>query len=571
VPSVAITRYQIIAWTGLVLVATLLVLRGFGASQLGQYADDGEYILLARSLIEADSYGLINAPGTPTATRFPFVYPMVLAPLVALFPGNVEVLKVTSLLATLLNAALLFWGWPSLVPGRSRWWAVALTGLYLVTDNTVAHARLTMSEPLFTTFTLIVLILAGRAAKWQRHWWWSVALSVALTAAMFTRTVGILLAIVTVAYLAFALRSRVRVVFPLLLGQMACILTIAVLLTPLSWKDLVPEGYVSSSEEMLVIGPIMKIISPPASGPPVAASGASGQKTDAKPVDLKFRVWDAFQWGTRIHLFGHVRDVAISFGGGSRALEGATSLGAAFLPGFVGVLVFLLTAAGLVREAARSRWSPFICFGLVYLLATTYLWRWNGTRMLYPIQSQLQFGLLLGIELVAMGVAAHLVWPRLAPGRFVPVVCTAVVCLIVSANVYRATEVRDSRAHVGILPTRTEWIRTHTAPSDTVMTQEPVVDFLYSERHTVPFMDELRKQTADDLYAYIVKRDVTYVLLAPSMTWRPSYAPTYLRETELLARLLAELEAQQRIELVHTDDETGVRVYATAQRETPRV
>jgi hypothetical protein len=419
-----------------------------------------------------------------------------------------------------------------------------------------------MAEPVFLSFCLIALILAGGAGEWQRRWWWSPALSAALVGATFTRMVGVLLVATILVYLLLTQGRRARTTLPSLVAQMCGILAIIVVMTPLTWNDLVPSEYLSSRHDMLIFGPIIALVRQPETEEPSTTPPASLESAQAEPrPDIGFRVWDALQWGTRTHLFGHVRDIAISVGGGERAQNFADRLGMSFLPALSGVLILAVVAMGLAREGLRSRCSPFICFGIIYVLATSFLWRWDGTRMFYPVQTQIQFGMLVGIQVLAALVAGRLHLKPVASWRLAAVACGVVACAVTLVSASRAVIVQDPRDHIGDLAARSAWIKAHTAASDVFMTEEPASDALYSERRTVPYPDELSSHSADELYAYIVESNVTHVLLAPSVVWQASYTPTYLSHTETLAALLAELEQQQRLRVAYTSERDRVQVF----------
>ncbi|MBI5651031.1 MAG: hypothetical protein HZC40_11405, partial [Chloroflexi bacterium] len=163
------TRIQIILWLVLVSVTLVLALGNYQTYLLGTHFDDARYVILARSLVLSDQYGMINAPGDPPAGKYPFVYPLLLTPFIFLFPHDPDALKFLSLIATVINLSLLFWGWRWFSHTRSYWWGLAIAALYGLAPMTIDLARRVMSEPVFTTFVLIAIILAERAAQRYRR------------------------------------------------------------------------------------------------------------------------------------------------------------------------------------------------------------------------------------------------------------------------------------------------------------------------------------------------------------------------------------------------------------------
>jgi hypothetical protein len=170
--------------------------------QFGIYKDDASYILLAKSIINSDNYGSIPGLDRSVIPDFPFGFPLLLSPLLIFFPENLDVLKIISLFATFLNAAILYWGWRWLMPGTSAWWGLAVSGLYAVFPLMIRHTSMVMSEPIFTTFCLGTIILAEYTARQEPprkiHY---ILLGVLLASCIFIRTIGIALLISVLLYL----------------------------------------------------------------------------------------------------------------------------------------------------------------------------------------------------------------------------------------------------------------------------------------------------------------------------------------------------------------------------------
>jgi hypothetical protein len=82
------------------LVAVVYALRLDPAA--GLYVDDAWYIVLARALWEGEGFRLISSATTPLLPAFPPGFPMILAPVVGVFPDfpdNVTALKMVSIVA----------------------------------------------------------------------------------------------------------------------------------------------------------------------------------------------------------------------------------------------------------------------------------------------------------------------------------------------------------------------------------------------------------------------------------------------------------------------------------------
>jgi hypothetical protein len=103
-----------------VLMAALLavIVLGLGSWQMtigvgGTYHDDGVYLATAKALAQGEGYRLINLPQAPVQTKYPFLYPAVLALIWKIwpsFPQNLLAMQMLSLAsgATAVAGAFLF-------------------------------------------------------------------------------------------------------------------------------------------------------------------------------------------------------------------------------------------------------------------------------------------------------------------------------------------------------------------------------------------------------------------------------------------------------------------------------
>jgi hypothetical protein len=118
---------------------------------VGVYHDDGIYVATAKALAEGRGYRLIDLPGEPPQTKYPFFYPAILALLWRLwpaFPDNLVLLQTFSLVCTAGSVAIAFlylvrFGYFSTSEAAS---AAVITA----TSPVVLYfATQTLSEPLF--------------------------------------------------------------------------------------------------------------------------------------------------------------------------------------------------------------------------------------------------------------------------------------------------------------------------------------------------------------------------------------------------------------------------------------
>src|SRR5688572_12685659 len=83
----------------IVLAAAFVVLASvstFVAAACGSFHDDAIYVSTAKALAEGRGYDLINLPGAPPQTKYPILYPLLLALVWKVwpqFPGNLWALQ----------------------------------------------------------------------------------------------------------------------------------------------------------------------------------------------------------------------------------------------------------------------------------------------------------------------------------------------------------------------------------------------------------------------------------------------------------------------------------------------
>jgi 4-amino-4-deoxy-L-arabinose transferase-like glycosyltransferase len=154
--------------------------------------DSSEYVSLASSVLRTgDGYADSAAPGDPVPhTKYPPGYPLMLAPLLALFGPNFVILKLLSVALT-VSSVLVFSLWVTERVGPARWLAVSLA--FAVNPAVVDYSRWILSEAPFLFVTLLALLFLQREAGEKaigKYFWLSI---LAIVAAYYVRSVGIVL------------------------------------------------------------------------------------------------------------------------------------------------------------------------------------------------------------------------------------------------------------------------------------------------------------------------------------------------------------------------------------------
>ena len=449
--------------------------------------------MLAQSLMRGDIYGLVSRADGPAQASFPFGFPLVLAPFVTLFPGQFDVWRVPSFLATVLSATLIFWGWP-LLSRRSYWWGLGVTTLFCLSPLTMLYGRLVLSEAVFTAFLLGSLVLVEWGVRrWPPAWWYAV-LGALLTLMVYTRTAGWAMLAGIVVYLLYRKGRRSFGVLAGLALSMAFCTFLVLSLTSVQVADLVPGKYAVIYTDL-------------AAGEDVTSSGAGPFL-----YFLRQRAWQRAAQDIPSTILPGIHSGAV--------WNLADAHGVRPLVGLVGMIVTALLAAGFLLWLRREGVSALLAVALPYALALL-AWDWMGPRLLYPVQMQLAFAFLLGLEAFFAGLGGllsqrpALAWQRRAIG--VVVVLMAVAYGVIGL---RYPAFRD---YTGALQERASWLRIHTRPDAVIMSNTPEAEYLSSGRAAMNYPAWLATATASQLASYLGWHGVDVVIVARSgIVWEGS-------------------------------------------------
>lgn len=546
------------------LVSLAIMIVNFPKGQVGVTNDDAFYITLARSLLHADKFGLINFPGVPLTTSYPFGFPLLLAPFVAIFPTELSIYKILPILATLVNASLLFWGWRMLSRGLSYWWGLGVTALYLFSLTTVDLSGRVMSEPVFMTFYLLAMLLAERLVSGKASRWWSLWMAVSLTFVLYIRSIGIVIVVTILIYLVLHTRSRFyRWLLPTL-ACMAALLALVVAATPLQTVDLFRTNYIFDTQAELIIRLIPFYKHP--SSVETQPKPDQGQPVDPEQIDGDQKSFGRLFYnyivlGLREHVGKGIRSILSPFPGATyREWVLMKAIGLSYLSDLLSYVFAAVVIAGYFIWFKKEKTTIFNLSSVVYF-AALFLWLWNEARFLYPILPQLATGLLLGVN----GILSFLAWAthkitHPARQKILSITLPAFVIVFCLLLIYKGTRFSDSRLHVGLLSTRTSWIRENTPPSSVIMSEYPVIDYLYSDRNTVSY--PVTNIIAGQLCQYLEDEQVDYVLVTPWLKWMiPSFIPQYSDDMQERLPVLEELSSSNKLALIYSAEEKYIRVY----------
>ncbi len=206
-------KLTLLVGAGLVLAtATLLTLVSVPSPHTG--GDNASYLTLAHSLLEGEGYTELWDPETPPHTKYPPVYPLALALLMALGASSWGSFKLVSA-AAISVAVLLTFAWAARRRGPLFGGGVAL--LVLLSAGWLQASRWILSEPLFLVWTLLALWAAERGLDAEDEGTppgsrsstlWLTLAGGATLLALFTRSAGLPLVVALLLALALARRWR---------------------------------------------------------------------------------------------------------------------------------------------------------------------------------------------------------------------------------------------------------------------------------------------------------------------------------------------------------------------------
>jgi 4-amino-4-deoxy-L-arabinose transferase-like glycosyltransferase len=196
-----------------VIVSGLLVAGAYNPAPHSG-GDNSTYVSLAYSLVTTGSYTEVFDPAGLPHTKYPPVFPLILAALITLGARTWAAVKSVAVVST-LSAVALTYLWAQRRVGA--WTAFAVAILYGSSAAVIYYSHWELSDPPFVAFTMAALwAYEGARDEGSRRTWW-IAAAVALAGlAYFTRSAGLPLVVALLASLALARRWR-----PLVAGGIA--------------------------------------------------------------------------------------------------------------------------------------------------------------------------------------------------------------------------------------------------------------------------------------------------------------------------------------------------------------
>jgi len=207
-------RWALLA--GAVLASAVLVAGAFNPAPHSG-GDNTTYVSLAHALLTTGSYTEAFDPAGLPHTKYPPVFPLLLAALIALGAKTWVALKSTAVVSTLLAVAFTFL-WAERRVGPAAAFAVAL--LFGSSAAVVYYSHWILSDPVFVAFTVASfwVLEAAPAAEGPKRVGQLAAGVLLVGLAYFTRSAGLPLVVALLGWLALRRSWRPAVVTALALG-----------------------------------------------------------------------------------------------------------------------------------------------------------------------------------------------------------------------------------------------------------------------------------------------------------------------------------------------------------------
>jgi hypothetical protein len=157
-------RFRILPMIGMLLLAPAYWIYVF-APGVGNFHDDGIYLVTAQSLAQGSGYRIVSLPSEIPQTKYPILYPAVLSLLIRIFPSfpaNVPMMKALSLLFTVLWCVASFKLLENTYAAKWRWWILLFT---LACPSVIVLSTAILPDTLFAFVSMAAVLLLTRIAS----------------------------------------------------------------------------------------------------------------------------------------------------------------------------------------------------------------------------------------------------------------------------------------------------------------------------------------------------------------------------------------------------------------------
>lgn len=475
----------------LVVISGILGLLRLDSFQVGAFPDDAHYIVLAESLASGQGYRLINFPDAPVETTFPPGWPLLLAPVSALFPASYTALKFLSLAFWLASLLLIY----RFFAGRLRTpYLEALIALIALNPIGTGFSGMIMSETSYIFFSFLVLYLFDRRCAQQSEVKILPLIAIAVFAlyTQLIRTTGLSIIAALIGYLLFSRRFR-------------------------------QAGIVTA---VILSGFILQLYFNPQNTGSIISPGYHEQALNS-PIATKI---------THILINLHSYAKGIISGGlvfvfkpesmpDPRKLEMGRLL--------LNAVVLVTIVIGVIR-AVSQRFHFSELYAAIYFAGVLSFWNPGvpcaQVRYLVPVIPFLYFYMIRGIEWFAILITGK------HSGRHVSTTTIGLILPIILLSL--AANFKDlhepARDRFADLSAGAGWIAANAPKESVIMAANPITDYLYAKRKTVGYPFD-----AGQLEDYVIENSVDYIVISPRAPTFGNQSLDFFTENLLLPALTA--------------------------------
>jgi len=463
------TRYVLTALAlfsiAVVYVVTIVQLRP--SNLFGLTGDDGIYMSSAKALAEGKGYVMPNLPGSPPATKYPVLYPLVLSfvwRLNPLFPANLPLAIAISVafgVGFLMAAFAMF----SSLGGFSRREALILTAYLGLHPLVMFFGASILSEMPFAFLALASMTVAERFMRPNEGRLGSVCSGALAGLSVLTRILG----------------------FPILLG----ILVTGIMRR--SWRQL--ATFVLTAAPFVGIAAWNAIFSKKPASPITGPAGASLGWRHAWTFYTDYAgIWKVGV--PNLHIFWAMlqNNAGMILRQPADLLLGPTFVRDTMLGRALILTVAVAALAGIVRQGKQRGWKP-IHIGLAFYAPIVLLWNYPAVnRFFLPFWPLLVAGVWFEGRRVLQQVKSAMSHSRHVRDKCIAaavgLVVVALACGVVE-NVLggmRRVVKRTSDERRVLLRDKEEcyaWIRNNTKPDSRLVAYEDAPTYLYTGREAV--------------------------------------------------------------------------------------
>ena len=508
----------------------------------GVIHDDAIYVSTAKSLADGDGYRMMGVPGTPNQTKYPILYPAILAAFwkcLPEFPGNLVAMQWFSVAS---GAAALALGYLYVLRFGYFSRGVALTAA-LLSATAVSFLYLcttTMAEMPFALLTIVALWgLDHFLLKKGRSRIAAFGLGILSALPFLCRIIGLPL-IPVACWLLFKSRQR----------PLWCLLGASVIVLP--WVLWSMAGWGVWDENQV-----------------------DGYYTDY------LGSWSSTGLGMLLHVF-HVNSLAAAYGTTVFTMEGlANILNQATDLLWIQQAMILLGTIPWLLIIFRLRTQRALPYFLVGYLGIMLVWSWIPHRFLIPLMPLIAAYLVHAIVEVARFVGLHY---TLRPVRWV---CWAVTVALLFCNVellmrhstltekfgYPYKKLTNEQASWSSYQQMFAWLRKNTSPDDVIASCSDSMVSLYCDRRSIrPFIyHPERLFYGDGTEEPVTPSELAAILKSHQPRYLAKFPMTSFSEEEPLQNALNELRQDHAnwIRLVYRGEDTRFIVYEIDPRFEP--